>query len=104
MPDHTNGKFLFLEPTDAPPIADAADLTFVESPPDVPEAFDAIIGCLSDVGYDPVTQLTAYLIADDPTYLPEETEARAIARRIGRDKLLEYLLSFYLEHNTHDRA
>ncbi len=99
MKDSTNGKFLFLDPADAPlaPSASAGEIVLGAD-----EAIATLMRCLSDAGYDPVTQLTAYLIADDPTYLPEETEARAIARRIGRDKLLEALLIFYLEQHDHD--
>ncbi len=95
MSTSSRGKFLFLEPSDAPTVSDtsAEDLSYEAS-----EAFAAITRSLADAGYDPITQLTTYLIADDPTFLPEETDARAIARRIGRDKLLEALLAFYLEH------
>ena len=48
---------------------------------------------------DPLTQLAGYLMTDDPTYLPEADHARSMADRIGRDKLLETLLAFYLAGN-----
>ncbi len=98
MTDHPNGKLLFLDPTDAPHMSETPVPSPEEAPLHADEAFDTVIRCLVEAGYDPVTQLTAYLISDDPTYLPEDTEARAIARRIGRDKLLEALLIFYMEH------
>ncbi len=102
MTEYTNGKFLFLDPTDAPPVLSEPELSCEGAELNTEEALAAITRCLSDAGYDPVTQLTAYLISDDPTYLPEETAARAVARRIGRDKLLDALLTFYLEHRDHE--
>ena len=100
MTNNANGKFLFLDPTTAPAVANTCDEEVAYDPT---EAFATITRSLEDAGYDPVTQLTAYLIADDPTYLPEETDARTIARHVGRDKLLEALLAFYLEHRDHVR-
>ncbi len=102
MKDHATGKFLFLDPTDLAVPSDEAPVSADVLPSDAKEAVAALMSCLTEAGYDPVTQLTAYLIADDPTFLPEETEARAIARRVGRDKLLEALLTFYWEHHAHD--
>lgn len=97
MTNNANGKFLFLDPTTAPAVSDTEEITY-----DPTEAFATITRSLEEAGYDPVTQLTTYLIADDPTFLPEETEARAIAHHVGRDKLLEALLAFYLEHRDHE--
>ncbi len=93
------GKLLFLGPHDATGSpSDHASAT-AETPA---EACAALVAALRATGYDPATQLMSYLIADDPTYLPEETEARAIARRVGRDKLLAYLLTFYMENQPHE--
>lgn len=102
MPSNAKGKLLFLDPIDPPAVSDTLDTHAEDAVYDAAEAFDAITRSLEDAGYDPVTQLTAYLIADDPTYLPEETDARVIAHRVGRDKLLEALLCFYLEHRDHE--
>ena len=55
-----------------------------------------LICAMKACGQDPVTQLTGYLITEDPTYLPEGTNARALARRVGRDKLLATLIELYL--------
>ena len=97
MTNNATGKFLFLDPMTAPAVSDTEEITY-----DPAEAFAAITRSLEEAGYDPVTQLTAYLIADDPTFLPEETDARVIAHHVGRDKLLEALLAFYLERRDHE--
>ena len=102
MTNNTNGKFLFLDPTDSPAVANTTASCAEEVVYDPTEAFDIITRCLEDAGYDPITQLTAYLIADDPTYLPEETDARVIAHHVGRAKLLGALLAFYLDRRNHE--
>ncbi len=94
------GKILFFEPTDAI-FATGEYQTPGESTPAASTDARAILGkiirLLSESGFQPVTQLMGYIIADDPTYLPEEGDVRALARRIGRDKLLETLLTVYME-------
>ena len=101
-----SGKFLFLDPVDAvipsavPSREDEQSPETVSADMDARQALGEIVDILSANGYNPVVQLTGYLMAEDPTYLPEDTDARAIARRITRDKLLETLIELYLEHRT----
>ena len=64
-----------------------------------------LICAMKACGQDPVTQLSGYIITEDPTYLPEAANesgitARAIARRVGRDKLLTTLIELYLSSCT----
>ena len=61
-----------------------------------------LICAMKACGQDPVTQLTGYLITEDPTYLPECGRARALARHIGRDKLMERLIEEYMDHHPTD--
>ncbi len=82
-----NRKLLFLDTADTP---EASPL------PPADEALATLTRLISIEGFDPVTQLAGYLITEDPTYLPEDTTARALARRVGRDKLLETLIEGYL--------
>ena len=75
------------------------------STPDLPdltptETLAELTRIIQANGQNPTTQLSGYLIADDPTYLPESDQARALARRIGRDKLLETLIELYLTSTT----
>jgi uncharacterized protein (UPF0297 family) len=94
MPD--TGRPCILDPirTAQPiPPADIPDLTPAET-------LAELTGLIRANGQDPVTQLAGYLIADDPTFLPESGQARALARRIGRDKLLEILIELYLTSTT----
>ena len=64
-----------------------------------------LIAAIRECGQNPVTQLSGYLITEDPTYLPEGVSsrgvsARSIARRVGRDKLLATLIELYLNSCT----
>ena len=93
MPD--TGRILKFDPAISPVTPVSADLT------DIPELTPAetlseLTRLIRQSEQNPVTQLAGYLIADDPTYLPECCHARALARRVGRDKLLETLIELYL--------
>ena len=92
-------KFLYLEPTD--PTASPAPSEQEDTPcPCCEASLNEIIDTIRRSGQDPVTQLSGYLITEDPTYLPEGTNARALARRVGRDKLLATLIELYLNSCT----
>ena len=94
MPDTT--QFLYLDTPDTP------HTHACHTPcPCCEDSLTEIISIIRECGQDPVTQLSGYLITEDPTYLPEGTNARgatarSIARRVGRDKLLTTLIELYL--------
>lgn len=102
MPD--NGKILSFESPRAPAPAALAQEELILGREEASEALDALIRAMQSCGQDPVTQLAGYLVTDDPTYLPECCHARALARRIGRDKLLEILIEQYLSRLAADTA
>lgn len=57
------------------------------------KALDELLLLLDEQEDDPVSALSGYLISEDPTYLPETGNARALARCIGRDRILALLIS-----------
>ena len=94
MPD--TGRILMFDP---------AIPTARTDTPEIPELTPAetlakLTRLIQESEQNPVTQLAGYLIADDPTYLPDCGHAHALARRVGRDKLLEALIEFYLKGNS----
>jgi uncharacterized protein (UPF0297 family) len=96
-----SGKFLFLDPAGANPPQQTAVTPATEENAPCPcceNSLTELIAIIRESGQDPVTQLSGYLITEDPIYLPEGTEARAIARRVGRDKLLETLIDLYIRY------
>lgn len=96
-----SGKFLFLDTADASsPSPTAVTSASEEKCPCecCEDSLSELIAIIKACGQDPVTQLSGYLITEDPIYLPEGTEARSIARRVGRDKLLTTLIELYIRY------
>lgn len=50
---------------------------------------------LAAKGYDPVAQLTGFVMTGDPTYITSHGDARIMICRLQRDEILEELLSVY---------
>ena len=46
-------------------------------------------------GYDPVAQLTGFVLTGDPTYVTSHDNARSLICRLERDEILEELVRFY---------
>ena len=43
---------------------------------------------LEEKGYNPINQIVGYLLSEDPTYITNHNNARALIRRVDRDELL----------------
>lgn len=56
----------------------------------------AVYSALREKGYDPINQIVGYLLSEDPTYITNHQNARALIRRIDRDELLQELVRNYL--------
>ena len=54
---------------------------------------------LQHKGYDPITQITGFILTSDPTYITSYDNARSMICRLERDEILEELVSFYLKEN-----
>ncbi len=72
--------------------------------PPIPEGSDEqqfchLLNLLVQHSQDPIEELAGYLVTEDPTYLPELPEAKALIRYIGRDKLLRMILSRVLSEH-----
>ena len=55
-----------------------------------------VYSALSEKGYNPVNQIVGYLLSEDPTYITNHKNARALIRHIDRDELLNALVRNYL--------
>ncbi|MBR6748415.1 MAG: IreB family regulatory phosphoprotein [Clostridia bacterium] len=55
-----------------------------------------VYAALREKGYDPVNQIVGYLLSEDPTYITNHRNARALIRRIDCDELLQELVRNYL--------
>ena len=54
---------------------------------------------LQAMGYDPITQLTGFILTGDPTYITSFDNARSMICRLERDEILEEIVSFYMSEN-----
>ena len=60
------------------------------------KVLQTIYVALSEKGSNPVNQIVGYLLTEDPTYITNHKNARALVRRIDRDELLNVLVKYYL--------
>lgn len=60
------------------------------------EVLRAVYVALSEKGYNPIGQIVGYLLSEDPTYITNCNNARALIRKIDRDELMSELVKNYL--------
>lgn len=51
---------------------------------------------LSEKGYNPLNQIVGYILSEDPTYITNHKNARALICKIDRDELMNNLVKNYL--------
>ena len=56
----------------------------------------AVYRSLSEKGYNPINQIVGYILSEDPTYITNYNNARAIIAKLDRDELLKILVANYL--------
>ena len=61
------------------------------------ETLREVYQILSEKGYNPIGQLVGYLLSEDPTYITNCSNARALIRHIDRDELMREMVRSYLE-------
>ena len=53
---------------------------------------------LQEKGYNPINQIVGYILSEDPTYITNHNNARALIRKVDRDELLQNLVKYYRTH------
>ena len=61
------------------------------------EILSSVYSSLKLKGYNPVNQIVGYILSEDPTYITNNNNARALICRLDRDELLQELVINYLE-------
>ena len=61
------------------------------------EIITSVYNALLVKGYNPINQIVGYIITEDPTYITNYKNARALISRLDRDELLQELVRSYLE-------
>ena len=55
-----------------------------------------VFDALNEKGYNPINQIVGYLLTEDPTYITNYNNARAMICKLDRDELLQELVRCYL--------
>ena len=63
------------------------------------EILRQVYEAMSEKGYNPIGQIVGYLLSEDPTYITNYNNARALIRKLDRDELMVELVKCYLELN-----
>lgn len=63
----------------------------------VSDTLNDVYMALEERGYNPINQLTGYLMSGDPGYISSHKEARNKITRIDRNKIIEVLLKDYIK-------
>lgn len=58
-----------------------------------------VYDALEERGYDPIMQISGYLISNDLGYISNHLEARKKISKIDREQIIEVLLNNYLKDN-----
>lgn len=69
-----------------------------EKPMSVSDILEVVYKANLEKGYDPINQITGYLVSDDPTYITSHKDARKIVRKAERDEIIEELLISYAKN------
>ena len=56
----------------------------------------SVFDALCEKGYNPINQIVGYLLTEDPTYITNYNNARAMICKLDRDELLQELVQCYL--------
>ncbi len=64
---------------------------------EIRQILTTVFDALQEKGYNPINQIVGYILSEDPTYVTNYKNARALIRKLDRDELLQVLLKAYLE-------
>jgi len=70
--------------------------TGIRKPLPVGEILLQVHAALVEKGYDPVSQLTGFILSGDPTYITNYKGARSLVHGLDREEMVEELLRCYL--------
>ena len=62
----------------------------------IKQTLKTVYEALEEKGYNPINQIVGYILSEDPTYITNYNNARALIRKLDRDELLQELVKQYL--------
>ena len=64
------------------------------------DLLEIVYQALREKGYNPVSQMVAYIMSGDPTYITSHNGARSLIMKMERDELVEEMLKTYINHHN----
>ena len=58
---------------------------------------EIVFDALKEKGYDPIGQITGYILSGDPTYITAHKGARNIITKLDREDMLNEVFKAYFE-------
>ena len=71
--------------------------------PEIKKILSSVYQSLQEKGYNPINQIVGYILSEDPTYITNYNNARALIRKLDRDELLQELVKQYLRDLSFSR-
>jgi len=65
--------------------------------PNVSDVLRMVYAALVEKGYNPINQITGYIMSGDPTYITSHKNARSLIMKVERDEILEELVANYID-------
>ena len=65
--------------------------------PNVSDVLRMVYDALVEKGYNPIYQITGYIMSGDPTYITSHRNARSLIMKVERDEILEELVANYID-------
>lgn len=63
----------------------------------IKEILIKVYKALEEKGYNPINQISGYLLSGDPAYITSYNNARALIHQIDRDEIVRHLVKGYLK-------
>ena len=60
------------------------------------QQLQSVYDSLVEKGYNPINQLVGYIVSEDPTYITNYNNSRAIISKLDRDELLRNLVEDFI--------
>ena len=70
----------------------------LEKDEDIRQILSTVYRALEEKGYNPINQIVGYILSEDPTYITNHNNARALIRKVDRDELLQTVVRYYLNN------
>ena len=64
------------------------------------DILEIVYKALREKGYNPVSQMTGYIMSGDPTYITSHNGARSLVMKLERDELVEEMMKVYIKHHS----